>query len=313
MDLRNPSPEFYRPGLTQPTVKINFDNFYNESIKRDRVRVQNTKYTNIEIISPEDMLTWDYNTIDEKYLYETLKVKYGEILHRIIDNKDYRFLQLMMNGKFLSVFSQAVMSSKLEYQEILSIGKIIYDYSILPQDRDEYIYGLFLNLARNIHSTTISKLSTCNLPESISVDLCIARYSSSDENINVRRLNSRIIQYDANIMTEQIIVDIYQAMFTSISALFISTMYDVIPEVELNGISESAGLVYSTTSLAVLDLLKVMPSSDIRKVLINYINSYGINQYYTFTRFSLRCLSMDYARIVQVADYLEMTEGFKLP
>ena len=84
-------------------------------------------------------------------------------------------------------------------------------------------------------------------------------------------------------------------------------MFDVYTEDDLRTAEEYQRDIYSTMSLAILELLNVMPSSDIMTIL----SSYSMSARNRNIRFSLR-LSNDYYRINQVIEVLN-SQGIYVP
>lgn len=290
-------------------VKISYDSFYKDSLAYEKQRKENTVFADIRFETVASLLSQDLSNLDDRTLYNVVRTNYSNVLSSIIDQKDYKFVSLFLQPRFIMAFNQVCGSVQLTNTEMTYICKLIYEYSVLD-DKNDYIYGLYSTLARTIHRNSIGILCGLGIPEKTVVDILVSRHSCINDMINVKRVNNIIMNSDKDIMTEQRIVDLFSRIYSSITPLFIGTMYDVIPEYELD---ENSSLINSTISLAVLDLLNVIPSQDIRKVLINYANSYGINPYFCKTRFNLLSLSSDYGRIVEVVQSLQINEGIVLP
>lgn len=252
--------------------------------------------------------------LSDNELYKVVETNYGFILQTIFEDKDINYINLFANTRFLNIFNQVIckIPNGLTELQKMYCNSISYDYFSLPSHNDQYLTSLFLTLGRNVNKDLLSKLLILGIPEDTCIYLLIARNSSLDESLNVRRLNNIIIRSDSKIMTEQTVVKIYESLFNSMSILFQATMLDAYSQEALNSISQDAGIIYSTISLAVLDLLQIMPSSSIATVLRNYANLY--NTVGGMVRFSIYSIAVsDYFRILQVADTLKAQELIIVP
>lgn len=257
----------------------------------------------------------DIDNISEKELYDMLKISYSSLLTDIFIHDDKSNLDLFFNSKFLNVFTHVINSVKLSLNEIIYCNKLVYDYMTIGKDRhDQYTKSLLLNLSKNVNSTIIPKLLSLGLDEEFCIFIALARNSSMKEYINIRRMNYLIISSSATIMTEQMIINIYQVLIDNFTDLFKATMYDPYTDEELNNISDGAGDIYSNMSLAIIDILNIMSSTDIRKVLMSYALDYKMTENSSHIRFNIRTLAIsDYQRIYDVVDFLEANESIIIP
>lgn len=300
----------YAP-VSEP-VKINFDAFYNNSIAKHEEDMANQQYVNISITGVDSILDMDLKTMDDRELFSIIQSSYPHMLHMIIYAGDERYLNLTTQDKFLVTLNQVLSQERqIEVNNIYHLNKLIYDYTTVA-DHDKHTMNLFMTLARTINRPTISRLMGLGLDEATCVDLAVCRYSTSDDVICTKRLNNKIIQGSHKVMTEQMIVDIYSVLYTSATPLFIGIMYDIYSQNDLEAISEDASIINSTINLALLDMIEVMPWQDIRKVLISYATTFGLNPNFSAVRFNV-ALCPDYPRIAEVAKYLQTQESIVMP
>lgn len=252
--------------------------------------------------------------LDDGELYEILKPSYSQILEKIFREEDPFYLNLFTNSKFLTVFIQVISSVVLDKTETIYCNKIAYDYlTDSNNNSDEYQKSLFLNLSRTVNKNIIPSLLGIGLDENLSSYLALSRYSSSKEFVNIRRVNYLIIASSPNIMTEQMIVYIYEKLFDNFNHLFKYTMFDPYTDKDLESIGSGAAEIYSNMSLAIIDILNLMTSDDIRRVLYSYASDYNVTNEYNI-RFSIYTLAVsDYGRILQVAENLEREELVFVP
>ena len=232
------------------------------------------------------------STINDKDLFELLRTNYDTILHEACsgteNSQDY--LALMLDNRFLNIFTQAINAqySFMNYSSKIYCNKIAYDYITSGKNIDDYTKSLMYNLSRIVNRSVIPGLIGIGLNEDVASYLALARYSSQKEKVDIKRLNFILITLPLELMTEQMIVSIYEKLFNSMTLLFETTMFDT--SVDNIG-TDSCGEIYSRISLALLGLLNVMPLESIRKVLISYAGDYLMLHHGEITRFSMHSIS----------------------
>ena len=254
------------------------------------------------------------HTIPDRDLYNIVKASFDSILKDIFDKEDAKYLEVFTTPKFLTVLTQVVSSMQLTDQQRIYCNKLAYDYMTYPHETDPYVKQLFLSLSRMINRNHISQLMAIGIQEDLASYMALARYSSENEGINVKRLNLIICTSPINLMTLQMIINIYERLFDRATALFENTMFDIYDDEE-EWVTEDVMEIYSTTSLAILEIVNNMESEDIRKVLISYTEDfkmlYGANM--KNVRFSMKSISSDFSRILWVVDKVLKPEGIYVP
>ena len=158
-------------------------------------------------------------------------------------------------------------------------------------------------MSKTVNRDYINKLISIGLNETVSINLALCRFSSAHEQTNVKRLNFAIYNRDPQLMNEQMVVWIYEKLFSRISPLFLATMFEVYSPQQQNDFGENFMEVSGTVGLAVLCILNNMTSDNIRKVLMGYSSEWNYKGKPP-VRFSLHALSEDYSRISRVVDFL---------
>ena len=284
---------FYNKAISQPEihqnlVTPNFDEFNKEAFKQ--------AIPNILSMNEHNMSVLIKNNID---------VIANDILH-----DDPAYGSLLRDTRFISSFIRAVSSVPIDFSIKLACNKVTYDY-FTSDNPDKRIKQQYLNMSRIINRDTIGKLISIGLDETTACNLALCRYSSPNEKTNVKRLNFAIYHRDPGIMTDQMVVWIYEKLFTRISDLFQATMFEVYSPQQQIDFGENFMEVYGTVGLANLIILNNMTFDNIRKVLIGY------NAEWEYigrppVRFSLHALSNDYSRITRAVEYLTAT-GIIIP
>lgn len=291
-----------------------------KEIKQDNPYVK-PKYVNVNILQNpvfnlqvlKDMLM-NINNLTDQQLYDLIMGSYDNILSDIFVNSSpdiqKHYLSIFIQPRFLTILNQVMYKVQLSYDNRIYCNKIIYDY-ITMGNGDQYTKDLLLALAKTVNRDIIPSLIGLGLSEDFATTLAISRFSSKKELVNIKRLNFAICSSDPNIMTEQMIVYIYEKLINNFTFLFEGTMFDLC---DYNTVTEEFAEIYSMVSLAVLAILNNMPTDKIRAVLVSYTGDYhSIMNTNHCVRFSMQSLSMDYYRIIQVVEYLKSVENIYVP
>ena len=252
------------------------------------------------------------DNLDENTIIHLIKNYIDTIVDKTLSEENYMG-QILSHPKFVDAYYKSMRMIPLTYDRKLFANKLTYEYSIIDNP-DKDILSKFKEISFYVNKDTATKLIGIGLHRNIANELVVARYSSRKENINVQRLNFCMCKYNEEIFSDQMTVWVYEQLFDSISTLFISSMLEVYSEDELNRFGDDFRDVYGNISLAILIILNNMPSVSIRQVILNYIDAYidWFKTRPTLPRFTLRALSSDYERIVNVVDRL-IAEGYDVP
>ena len=251
------------------------------------------------------------DTIDEKQLYEIVKVSYNNILKNLL-NSTNRDLNIITHPKLIKCLTHVFNTVTLTHDEKVYCNTITYDY-ITSSYNDKYIKELLMMMARIVNKEEISKLQALSLPDDVVVYLALAKNSSFDEDVNIKRLNFVICQAPEAIMTVQTIIYIYERLCTSLGKLFISTMFDVYNDDE-EWVTSNIMEVYSNCSLACLHILNNSTTITIKTVLLNYVETFKVvyGGDISKVRFALRTCSRDFSRLLTIVEELEY-ENARVP
>lgn len=228
-----------------------------------------------------------------------------------IMNQDSFYISLIQNYRFLDIFCKVVNTIPIDYKKRLCCNKLTYDYFTLADRGDENIKYKFLNLSKTVNETNIKRLVSLGLDIETANNLAMSRYSSTSEIVNAKRLNFVICNKDPEIMTEQMIIYIYEKLFTRVGSLFEATMFDYYSDEEADELGRSFMTIYSAISLAILTIVNNLTSADIKKILVSYSSTWFYKGRPPI-RFSLRSLSEDFSRVSYMVQLLEM-DGVYLP
>lgn len=232
------------------------------------------------------------DAMSEKETYELLKDSYSHILADIFgcNNKEYRFL--LASPRFLTILTQVVNEIELAYDERVHCNKFIYDY-IVYANQDEYVRKLLFMLGEAVNKNITRKLLGCGLDEELAIFLAVANKSTFKEEVNIKRLNFTLATSNSGLMTVQKIIEIYEALFSRIGTLFITTMFDTgISSTEEVWVTKEILEANNNITWANLYILESMEPIEITRVLLNYAEEFkmvhGFNS--NSARFSLHDL-----------------------
>ena len=264
------------------------------------------------IVLNRDMLLMELNNIDSKSdqeIYNLVLEYYEDILSDIFENnnisKGSEFTYLFTKPKFIIALIQVMYSVTSPSDTIRKrLNKMCYDYLVAKHtDKDKYVSGLLMQLAKTVNRDKIPKLCALPLPEDLASLLALSRYSSEKEVLNVKRLNRVLMNQPVQSLSEQMIVDIYLALFDHVLALFTGVMLDVVsPQNMTSGTAEIYGLI----TLAVLDIMNELPIADIKRGLTMFDDDRKIQYPDNSLRINLESFAAeDYPRIYTAMNQLK--------
>lgn len=254
------------------------------------------------------------DNMNDGEIYELIAKSYNLLLDANFLKKDKHkvlIAKAFTNFRFVSILVNVIGSVELSSIQYINCNKLIYDY-LTSNGRDENIENALYSLGWNNNRENIMRLKARSLDDKLATYLAIARKSSVDERLTVERVNVIIMNQSKDLMTEQMIVNIYEDLFSdTLLGLFEGIMFDPwTQEVELD---ENQEIIYDTINLAILDILNDMPSEMIYAVLENYATDRQMVFNSQPTRFDIHSISSDYQRILNAIEELEHFKNIKIP
>lgn len=235
----------------------------------------------------------DIEAMSVKETYELLRDFYSLILADIFgcNNKAYSFL--LTSPKFLTILIQVVNEVNLSHDECVHCNKFIYEY-IVYADQDEYVRKLLFMLGEAVNKSTVRKLLGCEIDEELAIFLAVAHKSTFKEEVNIKRLNFTLATSNPSFMTVQRIIDIYQVLFTRISKLFTTTMFDIGITSEDAWVTKEILDANNNITWANLYILESMEPIEITRVLLTYAEEFKMVHAYNYNavRYSMHNLTL---------------------
>jgi len=250
------------------------------------------------------------DSISDSDLYKMVCGAHLELFRRIM-SKDSRYVTSVLNVKLLNVLIQVATNIPLSLEERICCNKIVYDY-MTYEGADEFMKGLVLSLAKAINKDIIPGLCGLGLDVNLAIFLACARFSSTDIAVCVKRVNFIIITQPSVVMSEQIILNIFEKLYDKFTEVFETCMLETINNEE-EWVTDDMDENFSRISLVLLDILNVMPSQSIIHVLRSYCDDYELLHAGSPVRFDITNIAAgDYGRILECIAFLQGS-GKKFP
>lgn len=267
--------------------------------------------SNLELANPAALLDkiMNLDSLSDNELFDIIKNYYNIILDDIFKNKTAALVDLFLNPRFIQVSTQAFYSVQLTDTQKCRVNKMVYDYLVLNREKDSYIQTLLMSLSKTINRDKIPLLCAKKIPEDLASLLALSRYSSEKDTINVKRLNRIIMMQSQDLMTEQMVIDIYLTLFDHVTPLFEGIMLDVISPY---GMTPAQSEIYATITLAMFDIIHELPSADLYQLFKSFATDKQLLYPDNSVRVNLESCSVnDYPKIIRVIDILKQ-EGIYL-
>lgn len=216
-------------------------------------------------------------------------------------------LFLFTNKTFLESFIQVIRFLDLDRHEIICLNKIAYDYYILD-NKDQIIADLLYRLTTEVNGREVTVLSGVLGIHGAQI-LSMIRNSSFKEEKCIHRVNTYLIKCAQDLTVTQI-VSIYCYLFERFTNVFIYTMFETKP----SGLSDIQYRKFDRISIAILDMLNSLPSSDIKRVLLDYAFVLNMMKGRTIeVRFAIKSAT-SYKRIIDCIKEIEFEDdNIKIP
>lgn len=241
--------------------------------------------------------------LNDKDRYNFIKSNVDLISTHVVDGT-CKYMKRLVEPVFLNTFMEVLKNMPITQLRRMAVNKLCYSYQFAKIATPD-IQNKLLQISRIVNRPYIDLLRGINLPDEDAMYLCMCRFSSSDEMVNVNRLNYAIYTRGTKMMTEQQIVWIFEKLYDQTRYLFAATMMEtkdtMLPP---DGCDEDEFYeTFSTLSLALLTIVNNMTIEDIDRLIRIFIDRW-IALGRPETRFSLRALSGDFGRLRSVVENL---------
>ena len=261
----------------------------------------------------------DINKLPDQEVFDIVSKSYRMIFDDIFVKKNPKLIhEVSTSPKFITALMQLFNNPNvaIDLDTLIYCNKMAYDYFHIYNEyeqKDSHVLELLQQLTRIINRNIIPGLIGLGLPETLAIYLANARFSSKKDFVQVRRLNVIICSEPVELMTEQMIVDIYGKLFDRITPLFEGIMYDVWEEKDFEYSMEGAREIYGTINLALLDIVNNLPNDIMEKLLTTFVDTHQMIRADNKLRFNINSFSPDdYPRLDTMIQNLK-TRGIYLP
>lgn len=303
-----------------PTTKM-----YNDYLK-EAEQTPEQEYVNMQAadvsyrpFADPEILIHELQDIDAKSdeeLYKVLGISYRNLLDIDFINKGAHRIQIakvFTNMRFVSALCNIIssQSQQLTALQKIACNKLIYDYFTMTHGKNDQIVNLLYNLGWAVNKESIIGLYGKGMSQNTLTYLAVARWSTTNNILAVKRVNVVIMDQPMSVMTEQVIVNIYEELFSdNLTSLFNGIMFD--PWDYSIEMDEDQDEIFGTISLAILDIVNEMPTQMIVQLLMAYAQSKQYCHPNQNSRFDIHSISQDYYRILQAIDIVER-DGILVP
>ena len=213
---------------------------------------------------------------------------------------------LFKNEKFLKCFLDVIRLISLSSHEKICINKLAYDYYINPYGCDSRVCDLLYQLTTEVNGREVIVLSGILGLRDAQI-LSMIRNSTFNIEKAVHRVNTFLVKCNNDLSVSNI-VSIYCHLFERFTDVFIYTMMESKP----NSMTPLMKKKYDNISIAILEMMNSLTSTDIRKVLYDYGYILSMVKVNTKIRFALRTAER-YNRIISVIKSIEIQDNIKIP
>ena len=262
-----------------------------------------------------DMYFYQVNNLDkmnERDRFNFIKSNIDFIANQVLDGT-CRYTRKLADPVFLNTVKEVLKSMPITQLRKIFINKLAFSYQYYT-GANEATQMLLVDVTREVNRPYIQMLQSIGLTEDHSAYLVMCRFSSTDEMVNVNRLNYMIYCIGREIMTEQQIVWVYEKLFDQMRYLFAASMLEtketMVPPKGHR--EEDFYETFSTASLALLTIVNNMTSADI-DLLVRIFLDHWTSAGRPMTRFSLRALSGDFGRLRTVVETLSEKQRLYIP
>lgn len=306
-----------------------FENFYKE---QDAYNTAHPKEMVRVVTSGSPVLNrsillrsiYDINTMNDIELRKFVGNSFNVILNSIFIGKEESapYIACFTNVRFLDAFIDVLdnmmrSGNMITKDNVIKINSICYEYIRLQTAKDNNVVYRMIRLGNIINRDILPSLLGLGLSNDLATMLVIARNSSFDLNVCIKRVDFIVINQPKELMSIEMIKRIYEYLFQPMiywSKAFQHIMLDVLPEYSDDSwVTEEIQEVDSTLSLAALDILNELPSEVIRQTLLNYAEGYRTAHPGERFRFDIRKISYEHDKILNEIRKLEDYEGIYMP
>ena len=243
-------------------------------------------------------------------------------------SESQKYVKTFQNRRFLEAMIDVVSSiGYIDKIDIIRCNTICYHYIILPEqwidnltgnviNKDHVVMNRMIELCSIINRDKLPRLLGLGLSSKLTNILVIARNSDLDLRVCVERVNFILLRQSKDIMTEEMLENIYMILYdiySEFDRVFTYVMFDCVTNANDNNIDDIE-IISSTLNLAILNIMqKHLDTKIIRAVLINYAEAKNIVYPNKPVRFSLSNLSGDYDRINDVINELAYDYQIYIP
>lgn len=250
----------------------------------------------------------------DAYVSANMERFFQILLDHSMDTDPANFAQitwLLNNLDFVAALVNVIGTMKdIDPRYVTLCNSLYYDYATQTgREPDKKLLGAYMMLTKVVNKKKIMALTGVGVPTDIAANLAAAVYSSTNDEVAIRRMNWVIVQAGPGIMTIPTICGIYETLIRSISKLFVYTMLDAYDDPV--GMDQSAlaafDQVNSNIDVALLTELNETPMDFITESLYKYASTYTW-RIRNGARFRFRIMAINNAQYGRILKGIELIQ-----
>ena len=247
------------------------------------------------------------DTMNEKDRNIFIRDFIDTISNQILDGT-CRYMKKLVTPEFLSTCKDVISSIPITTNRKIALNYLAYSYFFSPSPNPDVV-ALIMEIGYIINRDYANILMDIGngLTKNDATRICIARFSSTDEKLNVHRMNYILYMINPEIMNHQMVVWVFEALFNQVRYLFVASMFEDLSMLNGSCFEDT----FSNVSLALLTIVNNLMLTDINYLINLFLDEWEYHGRQE-VRFSLRSLSGDFSRIRSVIESME-TSGTLIP
>ena len=247
------------------------------------------------------------DTMNEKDRNLFIRDFIDTIANQILDGT-CKYMRKLVTPEFLSTCKDVISSIPMTSNRKIALNYLAYSYFFSPAPNPDVV-ALIMDIGYIINRDYANILMDLGngLTKNDATRICIARFSSTDEKLNVHRMNYILYMINPEVMNQQMVVWVFEALFNQVRYLFVASMFEDLTMLN-GGCFEDT---FSNVSLALLTIVNNMMLTDINYLINLFLDEWEYHGRQE-VRFSLRSLSGDFSRIRSVIESME-SSGTLIP
>ena len=286
-----------------------FEKFYNEAeeykqnnpIEMVKIEpIKNPMFNSSVLV--EDIK--NINRMSKEEILKYVKYHFNDILNNAIEKHSKYDIIAFMNIDLLNAILKLVETNQvtIQYYDAIKFNNLIYEYiSDNAIDKNQNILDILFSISEIINRFWVPKLRGLGLSRTLANILAIARLSTIEMDVYVKKVDFIIANQPSSIMTIDMITKIFRILYNTefsseFGRIFCYFMKDVYYINDKDPEAEEIKKVNNNMNYAALEILNELPEAILNGTLEDYANTFVLFSSINI-RFSMQRLPEEFDRI----------------